>query len=73
MYWVRDLALSQLRQRSQLWLGFNPSPGYFHRPCLWQKERQERKGGRKRKRKAKKRRDNSGTLRVNYLMNNIEY
>ena len=40
----KDPALLQLWQKSQLWLGFNPWPGYLHMPKKRKKrEREEKK------------------------------
>ena len=42
--WVKDLALPQLRHRSQAWLGFDPCPGSFI--CLEAAKKQEKKEAR---------------------------
>jgi len=41
--WVKDLALSLLWLRSQLWCGFDPSPWNLCRLWLWPKKKKKKK------------------------------
>ena len=61
---VKDLALSLQWLQKLLWLRFNPWPGNFYMPQVWQKTKQNIKKKKKKKQNMKKKKKKKVKLEI---------